>query len=116
MRVCSKNFVLVWLEKLIVVEQVLVASDLLPGEDSIEGLVHDRRTANPDLLDVLEAELSDLLPDEVLVPPLRVDLFLRETQEQVEVAHLVSLAVGVEGFEELEGNGLVAPGKRDIEV
>lgn len=46
-------------------------------QDSVESLVHDWRTTDPDLLDVLEAELADLLSDESLIPAAWIDFLLR---------------------------------------
>ena len=78
---------------------MVVAS--LIREDSVEGLVHDWRSAHPNLLDVLGAELADLLSDELSIPAALVHSLLRQAQVKVEIVGFGPSAVGFEGLEEL---------------
>ena len=85
-------------------------------QDSIESFVHHRRAANPNLLDVLEAKLADLLPDELLIPSSRVDFLLRKAQVQMEVVGFCPSAVGFQGFKELERHTLAPAREGYVEV
>ena len=51
-------------------------SHIVTRQDSVECLVHDGWSAHPDLRDVLKAELSNLLPDELRVPSAWVHFLL----------------------------------------
>lgn len=86
------------------------------GKDAVESLVHDRGAADPDSRDVLRAEPADLLSDEGLVPPLRVNLLLAESKVETKVANAFRLAVVVESLEKFESNALLPAPKRDIQM
>ena len=63
-------------------------------ESSVEGLVHDGGTADPDPVDLSETKLGQLAVDELLTPSLLVDTLLGESHKQLEVllAHGVAVA------------------------
>ena len=85
-------------------------------QDSVESLVHDWWTTDPDLLDVLEAELSDLLSDEILIPATWIDFLLRQAQMQVEIVGVRPLAESIKGFEQVKRNSLISSWERNVEM
>ena len=69
-------------------------------EYPVKGFSHYWRTTNPDALYLFRICLSELVLNEAFIPSGRVDLLLGKTCEELEVVHLVSLAVGIESLEQ----------------
>lgn len=68
-------------------------------ESAFEGLVHDRRAADPDAVDFFGVEFAHLLENKLLVPATRVDLLLGQSQDELKVQELLTEAVLLQGFE-----------------
>ena len=62
----------------------------------IKKFVHGRRAAYPHSLDVFGAKLLNLLPYELFVPSLWIDVILRKSDMQAEARRINPLTVGVE--------------------
>ena len=69
-------------------------------EYPVKGFSHYWWTTNPDALDLFRICLSELVLNKAFIPSGRVDLLLGKTCEELEVVHLVSLAVGIESLEQ----------------
>ena len=125
---CSEDLVLVWPEDLVAKEVFVFdlatsivhigtsLSLLACRENAVEGFVHHRRSADPDTADVLGSKLVDLLKNEVLIPALRIDLFLREAHEELESVKILALAESVEGLEKFKGDRLTPPRERHVHM
>ena len=76
-------------------------------KESVEGLVHGRWAAHPQPFNVSgTAGFLNLSPDELFVPSLSIDTFLRKPNMQTEAVHVVSLTVCMEAFKKLQGDRL----------
>jgi len=84
-------------------------------ESAFEGLVHHRRTADPDTVHFFGIEFAHLLENKLFIPTTRVDLLLRQSQVELEVNELLSFTVSLQGFKQLQCHTLLSRWEGDIE-
>lgn len=84
-------------------------------ESAFEGLVHHRRTADPDAVDFFGIEFAHLLENKLFIPTTGVNLLLRQSQVELKVQELLASTVLLQGFEHLQCNTLLSRWVGDIE-